>query len=285
MKLFYGWIVSSRRRPPGVRRDRYGVLARGVPAADGGCDRLVAHRRVGRHDVDFMTMGVAASAGARCSTASGRAWSCSRRRPAGAGTVPGQPRHQPARIPAHLRPAGRRRRRRGVHADDGDGDRVVREASQSRGIAGVGRHGHGADDGLALRELADRHLRLAHRAACDRHPRRVLLVPAALSGAPAPGDRSAQALRGGAGLAMGSAEPDMTAGHALRSPQFSVLSLTFSAAAPRIPGRLPYRELRHRLRPAGMTAVTIYSVEGLAGLGAASSSGWPATVSAPSACW
>src|SRR5687767_2537966 len=33
-----------------MRVDRRGVLARSVPAADGGRDRLVAHRRVRRHD-------------------------------------------------------------------------------------------------------------------------------------------------------------------------------------------------------------------------------------------
>ena len=59
--------------------------------------------------------------------------------------------------------------------------RLVRQAPQPRGLAGLGRHGRGADDDLAARALADHDLRLAHRAA-----RRsalvvwVLLVPAAL---------------------------------------------------------------------------------------------------------
>ena len=83
----------------------------------------------------------------------------------GLGPGAGEPRHQPARIPAHLRRHRRRRRRRDLRADDGHGDRLVREAPQPRRVAGFGRHGHGADDDLALRELADHDLRLAHRPA------------------------------------------------------------------------------------------------------------------------
>ena len=50
--------------------------------------------------------------------------------------------------------AGRRLLRRDLCADDGDRHRLVRYPSQSRRLAGVGRHGHGADDHVAARRLA-----------------------------------------------------------------------------------------------------------------------------------
>ena len=43
---------------------------------------------------------------------------------------------------------------RDLRADDGDRHRLVRHPSQPRGVAGVGRHGHGADDDVAARRLA-----------------------------------------------------------------------------------------------------------------------------------
>ena len=43
-------------------------------------------------------------------------------------------------------------------ADDGGGERLDRTPSQPRRRAGVGRHGRGAADGGAVRELADRGL-------------------------------------------------------------------------------------------------------------------------------
>jgi MFS family permease len=66
----------------------------------------------------------------------------------------------------------------------------------------------------------------------------VLLVPTAflVRRAPAVIDER-ERVAATPGVTMGSAEPDMTAAQALRSPQFWVLSLTISAAAPRIPGR------------------------------------------------
>ncbi len=44
--------------------------------------------------------------------------------------------------------------RRDLRADDGDRDRLVRHPSQPCGVAGLGRHGHGADDHGAARRLA-----------------------------------------------------------------------------------------------------------------------------------
>ena len=46
----------------------------------------------------------------------------------------------------HVRPDGRRLDRRDLRADDGVRHRLVRHPSQPCGVAGVGRHGHGADD-------------------------------------------------------------------------------------------------------------------------------------------
>ena len=46
------------------------------------------------------------------------------------------------------------RDRRDLRADDGLRHRLVRHASQPCGVAGLGRHGHGADDHVAARRLA-----------------------------------------------------------------------------------------------------------------------------------
>ena len=56
-----------------------------------------------------------------------------------------------ARVPAHLRHAGRRRRRRLLRADDGHGHRLVRQATAPRRLARLGRHGHGAAHDVAVR--------------------------------------------------------------------------------------------------------------------------------------
>ena len=49
-------------------------------------------------------------------------------------------------------------RRQLLCADDGGGERLDRAASQPRGGAGLRRHGRGAADGRAVRELADHDL-------------------------------------------------------------------------------------------------------------------------------
>ena len=90
----------------------------------------------------------------------------------------------------------------------------------------------------------------------------MLLVPAALlvRAAPVPAEASSGAsAEGGEG---------MTVGQALRSPQFIVLSLTFFCCCAAHSGPI-FHTVSYALAcglPA-MTAVTIYSVEGLAGLG------------------
>src|SRR6185503_4654816 len=68
------------------------------------------------------------------------------------------------------------------------------------------------------------------------------------------------------GVTMGVADPDMTAGQALRSPQFWVLSLTYFCCCATHSGPI-FHTVSYAIAcglPV-MAAVTIYSVEGLAG--------------------
>ncbi len=70
------------------------------------------------------------------------------------------------------------------------------------------------------------------------------------------------------GMTMGAADPGLTAGQALRSPQFWVLSLTYFACCATHSGPI-FHTVSYAIAcglPV-MAAVTIYSVEGLAGLG------------------
>jgi MFS family permease len=90
----------------------------------------------------------------------------------------------------------------------------------------------------------------------------VLLVPAALL------VRRAPAAAGGAPGVPAEGSESMTVGQALRSPQFIVLALTFFCCCAAHSGPI-FHTVSYALAcglPA-MTAVTIYSVEGLAGLG------------------
>lgn len=89
----------------------------------------------------------------------------------------------------------------------------------------------------------------------------ILLIPAALL------VRRPPSADGGA-VVPDVADPDMTAGHALRSPQFIVLSLTFFACCATHSGPI-FHTVSYAIAcglPA-MAAVTIYSAEGFAGLG------------------
>ena len=195
----------------------------------------------------FVTMGFAAFGWGALTDRFGPRSSCWRARLLlGAGPRAGEPRHQPARIPAGLRRHRRRRGRRGLRADDRHGDRLVRQAPQPRGLAGVGRHGHGADDDLALRELADHEPTTgAPRSSCIAIVAWVLLVPAALSGAPA---RRYRPAHGGAARAPSPrSRHDGRAGAALAAvhrPGRHLFLLLRHALRP----DLPYGELRHRLR-------------------------------------
>ncbi len=97
----------------------------------------------------------------------------------------------------------------------------------------------------------------------------VVLVPTAFlvrrpPAEPDPRERIARA----PGAAVGAADPDMTAGQALRSPQFWVLSLTYFCCCATHSGPI-FHTVSYALACGlpMMAAVTIYSVEGLAGLG------------------
>ena len=96
----------------------------------------------------------------------------------------------------------------------------------------------------------------------------VLLVPAALLVRRPPAMEGGGAAAGAAGAAPDAADLSMTAGQALRSPQFIVLSLTFFACCATHAGPI-FHTVSYAIAcglPV-MAAVTIYSAEGLAGLG------------------
>src|SRR5205085_3631169 len=83
---------------------------------------------------------------------------------------------------------------------------------------------------------------------------------------PQPVEHERVAVRSGA--AMGAADPGMTATQALRSPQFWVLSLTYFCCCATHAGPI-FHTVSYAIAcglPV-MAAVTIYSLEGLAGLG------------------
>jgi MFS family permease len=96
-----------------------------------------------------------------------------------------------------------------------------------------------------------------------------VLVPTAfLVRRPPPQPDERERVAAAPGMAMGVADPDMTAGQALRSPQFWVLSLTYFCCCATHSGPI-FHTVSYALACGlpMMAAVTIYSVEGLAGLG------------------
>jgi MFS family permease len=97
----------------------------------------------------------------------------------------------------------------------------------------------------------------------------VLLIPVAflVRRAPAVVDDS-ERIVAASGAPVGAAAPDMTAGQALRSPQFWVLSLTYFCCCATHAGPI-FHTVSYAIACGlpMMAAVTIYSVEGLAGLG------------------
>ena len=123
------------------------------------------------------------------------------------------------------------------------------------------RHGHGADDHDALRRLADLDPRLAH--GDGRHGRPRL-------GAPDPGRPLRPPAARGAPSRDAAGEPagEADAGRALRSPQFLILGGTFFLCCAAHAGPI-FHMLSYAIFCGipTMAAVSIYSVEGLAGLG------------------
>ena len=97
----------------------------------------------------------------------------------------------------------------------------------------------------------------------------VLLIPTAflVRRAPAVPDESERVVAA-PGVTIAAADPDMTAGQALRSPQFWVLSLTYFCCCATHAGPI-FHTVSYAIACGlpMMAAVTIYSVEGLAGLG------------------
>jgi hypothetical protein len=127
-----------------------------------------------------------------------------------------------------------------------------------------GGHGGCADDGLAVGAVADLELRLAHGDDDHRHRR---LDPAAAgraAGAPAPDcGRRRRVRTQDAAQAAG-----MSAVQALRTPQFAILAATFFARCAARSGPI-FHMVSYAIGcgvPA-MAAVSIYSLEGLSGLG------------------
>ena len=125
-----------------------------------------------RHDLRLFGDGICQF---RLGRAGRQVWSASRRglrgrahlRRPGAGGA----RLDACRVPDRLWPGARRWRRRRFRAADGDRRRLVRRASRSRRLAGLGRNGHGADDHVAARCVAGQLARLAYGVDGDRHDR------------------------------------------------------------------------------------------------------------------
>jgi len=96
---------------------------------------------------------------------------------------------------------------------------------------------------------------------------------------------SSRAAAGAAGLA-GAGETRMSAAQALRSPQFAVLALTFFFCCAAHSGPI-FHMVSYAIGcgvPA-MAAVTVYSVEGLSGLGGGSCSACSPIAAASKRCW
>lgn len=97
----------------------------------------------------------------------------------------------------------------------------------------------------------------------------VVLVPTAfLVRRPPPQPHARERIAAAPGVTMGAADPNMTAGQALLSPQFWVLSLTYFCCCATHSGPI-FHTVSYAIACGlpMMAAVTIYSVEGLAGLG------------------
>ena len=168
-------------------------------------------------------------------------------------------------VPAHLRPARRRRDGRDLRADDGLRHRLVRHASQPCRVARLGRHGHGADDHVALGGVARLHPRLADLAADHRRPGRRADDPGGAPGPPPAGARQADAP---APRRRTSRNPPCRSAQAMRSPQFIILLLTNFFCCATHSGPI-FHTVSYAISCGipMIAAVSIYSVEGLAGMG------------------
>ena len=136
-------------------------------------------------------------------------------------------RQPPTSLPAFqldLWGPGRRCRRSVLCADDRRRHRLVRHQSRPGGVTGLGRHGRGADDRLAVRGVAAHRHRLAQRHADHRPSGRCSAHP----GVPVGPKRSGRSRYAGRVRApRRGREGDMSLGQAFRTPQFAVLATTF----------------------------------------------------------
>ena len=121
-----------------------------------------------------------------------------------------------------------------LRADDGDRHRLVRYPSQPCGLAGLRRHGHGADDHVAAGGLVGLKPRLAHLHADRRGHRRRDHDPGLALGAPSAGVGAQAAMPADGGAAAGGNVA--SAKRCARRSSSSCLR-RISSAAPRIPGR------------------------------------------------
>ena len=156
-------------------------------------------------------------------------------------------------------------RERGGHhrADDGLRHGLVRNPSQPCGVARLGGHGDGAFDHGALGRVARFDLELANHA---RDPRRGRRLPYDSCGAS--GAQTAGAGRASGAASDGAPQSGMSVGEALRSPQFVLVALTNFFCCATHSG--PIFHTVSYAQTCGIplvAAVSIYSVEGLAGMG------------------
>ena len=186
-----------------------------------------------------------------------------RRRAARARAGSREPSAVAAPLSVDLRHPRRPGREHVLRADDRADHSLVRHATQPRGVARLGRHGRRTDDDLAVRALADHHLRLAHGDVRDRHSCVGAADPCRDVRAPATGGRHVGTRqRASRRMATGFGRA------ALRSRQFIVLGLVFFLCCAAHSGPI-FHMVSYAMACgiAPMAAVSIYSVEGLAGLG------------------
>src|SRR5882672_10855100 len=249
---------GGARRLHDLHRHRRDVLARGVPAADHRVDRLVDDGGVDRHDAQLPRDGCGRLRLGRVE----RPHRPATRGPRGRGApglrpLPREPCADRAPVPAQLRPAGRHRRRQLLLADDRRRHGLDQRAPRPRRVAGLGRRRCRADDHVAVRSMAHHADGLAGRAARHRGAR--------LGDARSGGAFRAPASAVGPTAAEG---PRTSLRDAFFSAPFVVLALTFFACCAAHAGPI-FHTVTYAMTCgiAPLAAVTVYSVEGLAGLG------------------
>ena len=175
-------------------------------------------------------------------------------------------------VPARVRPAGRHRRGQLLLADDRRGHGLDQRAARPRGVAGLGRRRRRADDHVAVRRVAHHANGLARRPRRHRH--------AGLGDARARGALRAPSAAARRRVAAAERTP-LRLRDAFVSAPFIVLALTFFACCAAHAGPI-FHTVTYAMTCglAPLAAVTVYSVEGLAGLGGRLALGVAPTASA-----